>query len=92
MRLKKFQMGGQAPEAMPEQPAPDMQNQGEEDAAMQQIAQMAGEIIQQLGPEAAMMLAEAIMEMVQGAQQQAPVFAKGGKLKAKGSCKMAKKK
>lgn len=86
-----------APEAAPAEaaaPAPEMgaPARGEEDAAMQQIAQMAGEIIQQLGPEAAMMLAEAIMEMVQGAQQQAPVFAKGGKLKAKGGCKMAKKK
>ena len=50
----------------------------------EQIAQMAGQIVQQLGPEAAGMLADAIMQMIQSAgqtQQAPPQFArKGGKL------------
>lgn len=50
----------------------------------EQIVQMAGQIVQQLGPEAAAMLADAIMQMVQSAgqtQQAPPQFArKGGKL------------
>ena len=65
MTIKKYQEGGQAP-------APAAPAQGQ-DQAMQQIAQMAAEIIQQLGPDAAAMLAQAIMEMLQGAQ--APVDA-----------------
>ena len=52
-------------------PAP----QGGEEQAMQQIAQMAQEIIQQLGPEAAALLAQAIMELLQGASAQEPVGA-----------------
>jgi hypothetical protein len=52
---------------------------------MEQIYQMAGEIVQQLGPDAAAMLAQAIMEMLQGgeapaAPQGEPVYKKGGKL------------
>ena len=92
MRIKKYQTGGAAPEA-PVQ-APDQGN----DQMMQQIAQMAGEIIQQLGPDAAAMLAQAIMEMLQSAQ--APVGAApeeqqfmrcGGKIKkVKKSCKGGK--
>lgn len=80
MKLKKYQMGGPAPVAeAPAQPAPA--NNGQ-DAAMEQIAQMAAQIIQELGPEAAALLAQAIMEMLQSAQgeQEAPVFKKGGKL------------
>lgn len=51
----------------------------------EQLMQMAQEIIQQLGPEAAAMLAQAIMEILQGAgggvPAEAPVYArKGGKL------------
>ena len=80
---RKYQQGGglEAPAAPAEGsvPAPAME-QGGQEAAMQQIAQMAAEIIQQLGPEAAAMLAEAIMEMLQGAQQEAPVFRCGGKM------------
>ena len=58
---------------------------------MEQIYQMAAEIVQQLGPDAAAMLAEMIMAMLQqggapaeGAQ---PVFRKGGKMKRKGAKK-----
>ena len=74
MKVKKFQQGGAAPEQ-----APAPQQAGPEE----QIAQMAQEIIGQLGPEASAMLAQMIMEMLQGAAapQEAPVYAKkGGKL------------
>jgi len=81
--ITKFQQGGPVAPA-----APAAAPQGAEDAAMQQIAQMAEEIINQLGPEAAMMLAQAIMEMVEGGQQEAPVFKCGGKMvkKSKKAC------
>lgn len=80
MKVKKFQMGG---------PAPDPTQQGGVDPAAQQggmeeqIIAMAQEVISQVGPEGAAMLAEAIMMMLQqgGAPQEAPAYArKGGKL------------
>lgn len=76
MKVKKFQQGGVAPEQ-----APAPQQAGPEE----QIAQMAQEIIGKLGPEASAMLAQMIMEMLQGAAQQAPqqqptYQRKGGKL------------
>lgn len=101
MQIKKFQEGGVAP-AAPAAPA-----QGGQNRAMEQIAQMAGEIIQQLGPEGAAMLAQAIMEMLQGAQQEVGAvpqeqqfMRKGGKIckcggvapKAKCGKKLGKKK
>ncbi|MDY4134553.1 MAG: hypothetical protein SOY22_04490 [Terrisporobacter sp.] len=62
---------------------------------MQQLAQMAQEIIQQLGPDAAAMLAQIIMEMLQGAQQEVGAAPEeqqfmrcGGKIKKK-TCKKA---
>lgn len=71
-------MGGAPVEAAPA-PAQDGQDQ-----MMAQLEQMAMEIVSQLGPEGAAMLAEMIMAMLQqggapaeGAQ---PVFRKGGKL------------
>lgn len=71
MKVKKFQAGGAAPEA----------GGGPEE----QIMAMAQQILEQMGPEAAAMLAETIMQMLQGggepAPQEAPVYArKGGKL------------
>lgn len=77
MKVLKFQEGGAAP--APAQGAP-AQGGPEE-----QLAGMAQQIIEQLGPEAAAMLAEMIMQMLQGAAEQAPqgqpVYAKkGGKL------------
>ena len=77
MKVKKFQEGGQV---APEGGAPQGGQAGP--GPEEQIMQMAQQIIQQLGPEAAAMLAEAIMAMLQGAaQQQQPVYAKkGGKL------------
>lgn len=80
--IKKFQDGGQmAPEQAPQGGAPAQGGGAEE-----QIAQMAQQIIQQVGPEGAAMLAEMIMQMLQGAaQEQAPQGApvmqrRGGRL------------
>ena len=81
MIIKKFQEGGATPTAPVQTP------QGGEEQMMQQIAQMAQEIIQQIGPDAAAMLAQIIMEMLHGGQapvgepqEGEPVFKKGGKL------------
>lgn len=65
MKIKKFQEGGAAP-------AP--QGGGPEE----QIAQMAQQIIQQIGPEAAMMLAEMISQMLQQASSAQPAYARKG--------------
>lgn len=97
----KFQQGGQmAPMDANAQavPAEEQQMQGDEQAMMQQLAQMAQEIISQMGSEAAAMLAQVIMEMLQGGQQVGeepqgePVFKKGGKIckRIKKSCKGSK--
>ena len=87
-KTQKFQMGGaMAPEAAPVEQAPA---QGGQDQMMSQLEQMAMEIIQSVGPEAAAMLAEMIMAMLQqgGAPAEGqPVFAKGGKMKRKGARK-----
>lgn len=78
MKIKKFQEGGAAPAApaAPQQPGPE-----------EQLAQMAQEIIGQLGPEASALLAQMIMKLLEGAasrpaQQPAqPTYQrKGGKL------------
>lgn len=91
VNVKKFQAGGPMPEEagapMPAEagaPAPEQGGAADQEAAMmEQLYQMAGEIIQQMGPEAAAMLAQAIMEMLQGGQApaaEAPVFKIGGKM------------
>ena len=89
MIIKKFQEGGAAPAAPAQAP------QGGEEQMMQQLAQMAQEIIQQLGPDAAAMLAQIIMEMLQGAPQEVGATPEeqqfmrcGGKIKKK-TCKKA---
>lgn len=80
--IKKFQEGGAAPQA---QEAPV----AAEEQAMQQLSQMAQSIIEQIGLDAAVALAQIIMDM---AQSQAPMgeapaeqqFMRcGGKLKKK---------
>lgn len=80
MKVKKFQQGG----PMPAEGAPAGAQPGAEQIAPEEkIMMMAQEIVQQLGPEGAAMLAEAIMMMLQqsAAPQQAPAYArKGGKL------------
>ena len=97
MRVKsrKFQMGGEMPQEEMMDPGMDpgmdpAQQGGEmggemEGSPEEQLMMMAEEIVSQLGPEAAMMLAEAIAMMVQGGgepvPQEAPAYARrGGKL------------
>ena len=89
MQIKRYQEGGAAPAAPAQAP------QGGEEQMMQQLAQMAQEIIQQLGPDAAAMLAQIIMEMLQRAQQEVGAAPEeqqfmrcGGKIKKK-TCKKA---
>lgn len=88
MQIKRYQEGGAAPAAPAQVP------QGKEEQIMQQLAQMAQEIIQQLGPDAAAMLAQVIMEMLQGAPQEVGAAPEeqqfmrcGGKIKK--TCKKA---
>jgi hypothetical protein len=81
MKVKFLQQGGQAPEG---QAAPAQGGAPEE-----QIAQMAQQIIEQVGPEGAAMLAQIIMQMLEGAAQQAPqgqpvMQRNGGKLQLVG--------
>lgn len=93
MKVKFLQMGGEmAPEAQgapmgPEAAPAEAAAPGGEEQAMQQLAQLAQQIIQQLGPEAAGALAQMILEMIQGggeepmpAAEDQPVFRMGGKL------------
>ena len=68
MKVRKFQEGGPAPA-----PAPAPEGGAPQGAAPEeQLAQMAQAIVQQLGPEAAAMLAEMIMQMLQGAPAEEP--------------------
>lgn len=83
MKVIKFQEGGQAPAPAPAEGGATAPAQG--GGPEEQIAQMAQQIVQQLGPEAAAMLAQTIMQMLQGGgggeQAPAPAYAKqGGKL------------
>jgi hypothetical protein len=86
MKVLKFQEGGMAP-APEAAPAPAGAPAPGGGGPEEQIAAMAQQIVEQLGPEAAAMLAEMIMQMLQGggqpqeAPQGEPVYAKkGGKL------------
>lgn len=75
-RVYRFQEGGMAPEgaamdpAAAAAPAPVEASapagQPSEEEVMQQIHQMAQEVVSQMGPDVAMLLAQAIMEIVQG--------------------------
>ena len=89
MIIKKFQEGGATPTVPVQTP------QGGEEQMMQQLAQIANQLIQELGPDAAAMLAQVIMEMLQGAQQEVGAVPEeqqfmrcGGKIKKK-TCKKA---
>ena len=90
--VRRYQQGGPVGDPVmagaPVEAAP-APAQGGQDQMMAQLEQMAMEIVSQLGPEGAAMLAEMIMAMLQqggapaeGAQ---PVFRKGGKMKRKGA-------
>ena len=92
MKVKKFQQGGE----MGAQPSPE-QMAAEQQAAQggapaeggnpeEQLMAIGQQIIQDMGPEAAAMLAQIIMEMLQGGgePQPQPTFQrKGGTLKRK---------
>lgn len=88
MELKrKFQMGGEMPEPGMEQAPMDPGMEGGEGGGIEeQIIMMAEQIITEVGPEGAAMLAEAIMGMLQGGGEQAPTpeapqyARRGGKL------------
>ena len=85
MIIKKFQQGGEMPTGGAPAPAPEQGGAPQGGGAEEQLAQMAQQIVEQLGPEAAAMLAQMLMQMVQGAAQQAPqgqpTYARqGGKL------------
>ena len=88
--VKKFQQGGPveaAPaEAMPQEAHMEGGAPMEQSGAEEQMAQLAQQLLemllQQVGdPQAVMMILQMCMEMLQSAaQQQQPVFRKGGKL------------
>lgn len=85
MKVKRFQVGGSVEQGAPAQEAPAGAQEGQ-GSPEEQIMGMAQQIIQSIGPEAAAMLAQVIMQMLQeaqgqGAPQQAPAYQrKGGKL------------
>ena len=81
--VKKFQQGGEVvdPQMQSQEVPQEAQSNPEE-----QIIAMGQQIIQELGPEAAAMLAQIIMEMLQGGgqPQPQPTFQrKGGTLRRK---------
>lgn len=90
LNIKKFQDGGamapeeQAGAPMPEgAPAPEQAPAPAQGGPEQQVQQMAMQIAQQIGdPQIIMMLAEALMQIAQGAAQQAqPAYQmRGGKM------------
>ena len=95
MKIKKFQQGGSADASQGQGQDPNAQQGGQSAQGAQQgqdpqaqIQQMSQQIIQQLGPQASMILAQTIMQMLQGAQGQgggqpqgSPTYQrKGGKL------------
>lgn len=86
--IKRLQVGGEMP-APAEQgaPAPEQGAAPAGGGPEEQLAQMAMQIVQQLGPEASLALSEMIVQVVQqaggqaGAPQGEPQYAKrGGKL------------
>jgi hypothetical protein len=81
LKSKFLQQGGQMPQEQTPQNAQQGAPQEGQASPEDQIAMMAQEIVNQLGPEGAALLAQAIMSILQQAPQQAPAYArKGGKL------------
>ena len=96
MKLRKYQMGGAAPEAAPVQegaPAEGgapVEGGAPAGGAEEQLAQVAQQLVQMLlqeigDPNAVAAVLQMAMEMLQqmaggGAPQEAPVFKRGGKL------------
>lgn len=97
MKLRKYQMGGAAPEAAPvAEGAPVEGGAPVQGGAEEQLAQVAQQLLQMLlqelgDPNAVaavlQMALEMLMQTAQGGAQEAPVFKKGGKLaKCKKAC------
>ena len=90
MKLRKYQMGGAAPEAAPVQEGAPAEGGAPAGGAEEQLAQVAQQLVQMLlqeigDPNAVAAVLQMAMEMLQqaaggGAPQEAPVFKKGGKL------------
>jgi hypothetical protein len=79
--IRKFQDGGAAMSAQQEQQMGQPVKQGGQptQGPEEQIMAIAQDIIQQMGPDAAALLAQIIMEMLQGAAQpQQPTFQRRG--------------
>lgn len=95
MKLRKYQMGGPAPEAAPAEGAPVEGGAPAQGGAEEQMAQVAEQLLQMLlqelgDPNAVAAVLQMAMEMLQqaaDAQQGQPVFKKGGKISK--SCKKA---
>ena len=97
MKLRKYQMGGAAPEAAPvAEGAPVEAGAPAQGGAEEQLAQVAQQLLQMLlqeigDPNAVAAVLQMALEMLsqaaQGeASQEAPVFKKGGKLAKGGKC------
>lgn len=77
MKIKKLQTGGMV---APQEQQANPSNAGTEE----KIISIATQLIQEMGPEAATMLANAIMQLVQQAQTPPTYQRQGGKLVLKG--------
>lgn len=96
MKLRKYQMGGAAPEAAPVAEGAPVEGGAPAGGAEEQLAQVAQQLVQMLlqeigDPNAVAAVLQMAMEMLQqaaggGAPQEAPVFKKGGKLSKGGKC------
>lgn len=98
MKLRKYQMGGAAPEAAPAaEAAPVEAGAPAQGGAEEQLAQVAQQLLQMLlqeigDPNAVATVLQMAMEMLQqlaqgdGAPQEAPVFKRGGTIVKKDKC------
>lgn len=85
MNVKKFQQGGEMGATAPQEQAQapvETQEAPSQGGMEEQIATIAQDIIQQMGPDGAIILAQTIIKMLQeGQQPQQPTFQrKGGML------------
>ena len=84
MKIKRFQEGGVAPT---QEQAQGAGAQGQP-SPEEQLSQMAQQIIQSVGPEAAAMLAQIIVKMLEGAAQQQPEQPQGQPVMARKGTKL----
>lgn len=97
MKLRKYQMGGAAPEAAPAPESAPAEGGAPVQGGEEQLAQVAQQLLQMLlqelgDPNAVAAVLQMALEILTqaaqgGAPQEAPVFKKGGKLaKCKKAC------